>query len=516
MIILRRYLILGLVLLPFLAASLSAHVGSPNVFFEGEAGPNPIRVVIKPPPVVPGLARISVRVKTRGPHEVEVLPIKWDAGRKGAPPPDPARLVEGETNLYSAELWLMTPGAHGVFVKVRTSLGKGESIIPVDAIATSKYAMKPWMRWMLGCLALLLVAILVSIARAAVAEAVLEPGVIPTRRRIWLGRLSAFLGLGLVLLMIKGGDSWWNKVDRHFLNRRLYRPPNTEATASLRNGQLALRLAISDPKWEMQNRSSLIPDHGKLMHLFLIREPALDVMAHLHPSGRDERIFDTALPGLPPGNYRLFADITHESGLSETLISKVEINDHLPQAPWHHAAMKPDPTDSWIMDQPVQQSQPDQPGDRSSRVSPPNRSGHTVEWEIAEQEPFVENRDVSLRFKVRNREGNPASLQLYMGMPGHAIIQREDGQVFTHLHPQGTASMASLMAFAQRELDVNAVRRLDDLICGIDQATATVSFPYAFPKPGRYKVWAQFKVADEILTAAFETTVAPDPGLKRP
>ena len=76
----------------YLSGHLNAHVGSPNVFFEGEAGPNGIRVVIRPPLVVPGRAQISVRVKSAGPHQVTVLPVKWDAGRKGAPPPDIATL----------------------------------------------------------------------------------------------------------------------------------------------------------------------------------------------------------------------------------------------------------------------------------------------------------------------------------------------------------------------------------------------------------------------------------------
>src|SRR4051812_49801656 len=79
------------------ALPVCAHIGSPNVFFEGEAGAYPIRVMIRPPRVVPGLAEISVRVKTNGISKVSVLPARWDTGRKGAPPPDPATPVKGET-----------------------------------------------------------------------------------------------------------------------------------------------------------------------------------------------------------------------------------------------------------------------------------------------------------------------------------------------------------------------------------------------------------------------------------
>ena len=42
------------------APPAAAHVGSPNVFFDGMAGPYAVRVIIRPPSVVPGLAEIVV------------------------------------------------------------------------------------------------------------------------------------------------------------------------------------------------------------------------------------------------------------------------------------------------------------------------------------------------------------------------------------------------------------------------------------------------------------------------
>src|SRR5207249_11493954 len=120
-------LLLGL--LPFAAR---AHVGSPNVFFEGQAGPYPVRVVIRPAEVIPGLAEISVRVEAGAIRRVTALPIKWNAGRKGAPPPDVARLVRGETNLYSAELWFMEGGAQSVELEISGPSRTGRVTMPVD------------------------------------------------------------------------------------------------------------------------------------------------------------------------------------------------------------------------------------------------------------------------------------------------------------------------------------------------------------------------------------------------
>ncbi|HKS38600.1 MAG TPA: hypothetical protein VJW76_15515 [Verrucomicrobiae bacterium] len=80
-------LAIGLVLI-FLPFTALAHVGSPNVFFEGMAGSYPVRVTIRPPGVIPGLAEISVRVQAGKADRVTALPVHWNAGRKGAPPPD--------------------------------------------------------------------------------------------------------------------------------------------------------------------------------------------------------------------------------------------------------------------------------------------------------------------------------------------------------------------------------------------------------------------------------------------
>lgn len=40
----------------------AAHIGSPNVLFDGNAGPYPVRVIVRPPEVVPGRAEVIVRV----------------------------------------------------------------------------------------------------------------------------------------------------------------------------------------------------------------------------------------------------------------------------------------------------------------------------------------------------------------------------------------------------------------------------------------------------------------------
>jgi hypothetical protein len=50
-----------------IALVTTAHVGSPNVIFDGMAGPYAVRVVVRPPEVIPGLADISRARVARGP-----------------------------------------------------------------------------------------------------------------------------------------------------------------------------------------------------------------------------------------------------------------------------------------------------------------------------------------------------------------------------------------------------------------------------------------------------------------
>src|SRR5262249_25642766 len=48
----KRFLVVISLVLA-IAPATRAHVGSPNVFFDGQAGPNPVRVILRPPAVLP-------------------------------------------------------------------------------------------------------------------------------------------------------------------------------------------------------------------------------------------------------------------------------------------------------------------------------------------------------------------------------------------------------------------------------------------------------------------------------
>src|SRR5438105_4563200 len=76
-----------------LAVMVSAHVGSPDVFYSGRVGGYDLRVIVRPPEVVPGVALVTVHAPADV-RRVSIRPVFWRAGTRGAPPADEMRRVD--------------------------------------------------------------------------------------------------------------------------------------------------------------------------------------------------------------------------------------------------------------------------------------------------------------------------------------------------------------------------------------------------------------------------------------
>jgi hypothetical protein len=458
---------------------LSGHVGSPNVFFEGNAGPYPVRVVVRPPEVIPGLAEISVRSPAAGIHRVSVRPVRWDLGLEGAPRADPAAPVAGEPGLWSAQLWFMDFGSYSVHVTVEGEAGTGVVSVPVPAVATRIREMPAGLGAVLAALGLFLLVGLLTIVGAAVREAVLPPGELPAParvRRSWIARVVAVPILALVLL---GGGRWWASEDAAYAGN-LFRPMEIATRVDAGAGGRVLTLAITDSGWTRGEWTPLLPDHGKLMHMFLVREPGLDAFAHVHPERVDSATFRLTFPPLPAGSYRLYADVVHESGFAQTLTDTLRA-----PAPAGASAPAADPDDSWLAGGPAA-------GEVALLAD-----GSSMTWE---RDGLLEaGRETTLRFRVRGPSETAADLEPYMGMLSHAAVTREDGSVFVHLHPMGTVSAVAQARLAAGDASPSHAAHA--------APGGVVSFPYEFPRPGRYRIWVQVKRDGRVLTGAFQAEV---------
>jgi hypothetical protein len=482
-----------IVALAAVVLTTSAHVGSPDTYFEGAAGPYPLRVIVRTPGVVPGLAEITVRVLAPlRVTEVQVLPVFWDPRTAAPPPPDVARRVRGDSTLYSAALWLMRGGSYGVQVTVRGDAGTGRLLVPVQAVATRRLELGPSLAATLIALGLLLLAGAVTVVGAAARESVAEPGTVPDRRAIRRGRIAMTTSAAIFALLLLGARAWWHAVDAAY-RTGLYRPVHISAAEGRGGGGPLLRLAIDDTAWSKPEHqwTPLIPDHGHLMHLFLVQDSSLDAFAHLHPLTVDSATFETHLPPLPRGRYRLYADVVHESGFAETLTGSVDLT--AVGKLWHPS----DPDDGWLSE-----SGKGEEG-RGNGKTVSLQDGSTMTWDAGG--PLVVDCDAPLAFEIRTADGRPAVLEPYMGMAAHLMLTREDGAVFVHLHPSGTASIASQEVFLRRALDTPHPTAHAPML----SQPGTVSFPYGFPKPGRYRLWVQVKRNGRILTGRFSADVGP-------
>jgi len=475
----RPRLALALLLFSLVA---SAHVGSPDVFLDGQAGPYSLFVMVQPPAVIPGIAQIQVRVSAPGVTDVSATPLAISGpGSTLAPVADSLTASTDDGQTFNGAVWLMQTGSMQIRIQARGSRGQGTVSVPLPALAQRSLAMPQALGALLLGLAGLLVFGLVAITGAAVREARLEPGVTPDKGRRFHGRVVMGCVLALVLALVWFGNSWWNSEARAY-SAQIYKP--LQIAPSLDGTKLTLR--ITDPGWlPFRKIDDFIPDHDHLIHLYLIREPQMDRVSHLHPEMTGPGVFALDLPSMDAGKYWLYADVVHGDGFSETLMSNLV----LPQI----------------------EGRPLSGDDAIGVASPIAASGVTTqEFHLADgytmrfDAPALAAKRAQLfRFELLDLQGKrPEDMQLYMGMLGHAAFVKTDGSVFAHVHPSGSISMAALMMTgSSHNMPSHNMTEMDGVLPN------AVQFPYGFPTPGHYRIFVQMKHGITVETGVFDAYV---------
>lgn len=505
-----RLSFLALTIILFAAAPLGAHVGSPDVFYEGLAGPYHLFVTVRVPQVIPGVAEIEVRSESKDVNSIQVVPLRLTGqGSAVAPIPDIAAPAKDDPQFFTGSLWLMEDGALQVRVMADGARGKGELSVPVPSYAQTVLPMEKPLEGVMIVLLLVLTIGIVSIVGAGAREAKLDPGAQTPLNNSRRARTIMIVTAIVVIATVYLGRSWWDSEAADYQrNVNYYTPPRAET--KLENGnRLIITAAGNDPNWNRNVKlADVIPDHGHLMHLFLISTDGMNSMWHLHPDPIKGGAFSEDLPSMPAGHYQIFADIVDRRGFPWTLVGEID----LPQ----------------INGKPLAGDDSSWTGPALTSVSASANSATAQESDgtkiIWQRPPGPLKSGVARQFKfvVQDKNGNPATdMEPYMGMAGHAEFVRSDMSVFAHVHPAGSVSMAALdlaqqgLPGASPSMEIQGMSMQGTTMAGTSAnapAKSTplppeVSFPYGFPKPGDYRIFVQVKRSGTVQTAAFDAHV---------
>jgi hypothetical protein len=475
----KRLLLLAALLV--IALPAYAHVGSKDIYEEVNAGPYRLFVTVRPPVVIPGVASIEVRSSGAAVRSIRITPtpITGEAA-KHPPTSDAMKPSAADPAFFTGSLWLMAPGSWEVHFDVDGAAGTAHSSVPVPAMPLSILPMQRSLGVLLAALGLLLVGGIAGIVAAAVGQSRLQPGVPPgPGQRRW-ALIAGSVALGFTVLLVYGGFRWWNAEATAYA-ADIYHP--LSLTPTLSGDTLDLKIG-QYRRYRGRSNNDLLPDHGHLMHLYAIRQPGMDAAFHLHPAPVAAGELSMALPAMPAGKYRLYADIVHANGFPETLTADLVVPANLAAAPL--AA-----EDASAAPPAVSQ------GELGAAYKLPD--GYTMAWDRPAD--LRANTAYAFRFRLLDAAGQPAGdVRPYLGMAGHAAFVKTDGTVFAHTHPEGSAAMQAMML--ANPMEMSESERGDS-----EQISNTVEFPYGFPSPGRYRIFIQMKHAKMVETGVFDAEV---------
>jgi hypothetical protein len=387
-----------------------------------------------------------------------------------APTPDTMLRSKLDSQFFTGSLWMMAHGSWQVRIQAEGSQGSGQLSVPVPAIATRTKPMQLALGVTLFIMMIVLAVGLVSIVGAGVREGQLEPGVAATSRSKRRARLLMGATAAIVAFTLWAGDRWWTAEASGYA-RALYQP--LQMTASIQpHDQLVLTL--TNPPWAVPRKiDDFLPDHGHLMHLYMIRQPDAARVWHLHPEMTSSGTFTQALPPVPGGEYQLYGDVVHHDGFAETMVARLVV-----------------PVD--LVGTPVS-------GDDAAGVRGGSPDSSHIVWD-RDPAPLKARQAGIFKFRLVDRDGKPVEdAELYMGMSGHAAFLKNDGTVFAHVHPSGSVPMAAL-ALANPTGEDHSMHHMSGLPPEAD-------FLYGFPTPGDYRVIVQMKHGGVIEIGIFDAKV---------
>jgi len=221
--------------------------------------------------------------------------------------------------------------------------------------------------------------------------------------------------------------------------------------------------------------------HTKPLH-FLMVSADLAYFEHQHPRLGPDGRFRLAWTFPRAGRYFLFADFTPADGDNQILRTTLDIGGPLRQFPTP-PRLVPDADQAKTI------------GD--TRVQLTVRPG-----------AMRAGKQTLLTYTLSDLSGHPRTdMQPILGVMGHLIALRDDAQTFVHTHTlhgvqpgsYGAAMLAMMQAGQPEVVPVTPGMVTENGPC--------FTFKLTPPKPGRYRLWAQFQRQNRWLTVPFTVDV---------
>lgn len=468
-----------------------AHIGSPDIFAQVQAGPYPLLLALHPPAVYPGAMELDLRVQSA--VQLTAATAALDDGK-----PVEVHLFRDGTAI--ASLWVPTAESHTIHLSVQGSAGAGTLTFTVPAPPNAAPAalrlntLPPALYVLIGLVAL---GVLLTIVYRGRRLGLFRAGLLMTA--------TALIALSVLLYV---------------------RPQHRTTLAATLTPDGQLNLTLSNPG---ESLNDLAYDHGRLVHLFLVREPRKDVFVHVHPqmtgqASAHQAEFTVSLPAMPPGVYTAFADFYHADGRNETAVLSLTL-----PAQFHPPAPNPDDTSTTLP--PLVSTKPTPSEGHAeppapSQLATPQPAAVSAKDQVIRTAHLPDGYSIELRTPARllplhanvlqvtllDREGQPpADMALFLGMTAHVVVLRSDNSVFAHIHPGSTLPMLT-SAQGPMATQAGAVPPPMPDMPGMPGMAApslanTADLPYGFPSAGVYRLFVQMKHGTVVETTAFDLPV---------
>ena len=204
--------------------------------------------------------------------------------------------------------------------------------------------------------------------------------------------------------------------------------------------------------------------HDKRFHLFVVSQD-LEDFAHIHPEQEEDGSWTIEHTLALPGYYRIYADFLPIGGTPQVLARTLATARHDGDLSTAVPALRPD----------------------TGFVK--SAGATTVQLTVLPSSFIVAGRTVKLQYHLTDRGSPVTDLEPYLGAWGHTLVLSEDALEYVHAHP--------LEYLPPDAADING--------------GPTVTFDATFPKPGRYRLWTQFKRRGTVSTTSFTVEAVPAP-----